>query len=419
MASSSAVSESSPLLPSESSSSRPVPSPKPVRNVTFNPQVSTASPPKRRPAFPQSNSTTSVGSAAITTSTQDRPGPLSALNSKLRRRNSSGAALQLPPSHPASKIGPQRTTRTAQKLKLLPNPEAAEDGPDEESGRDVYSQFTRIKDPTARRDAARLGKEDRAKLPRVTAYCTASSYRIEELMRFLKGRMKTKCTNPKLFDECLYSPYTYRKEGGNSRRRRMSREQEEEEEREREGTLAKVQSQPQRRFSDSALEVDENAERRREDLIDLNNAEANESAIETGESSHAPAVDDTVIANESIDRPIQSTPDLDTTVHIPEVFLFEYGVCVIWGMTLKEEQRFLKEISKFEQEKLSKDDVQTEEFNFYYTREYQARIYNDFISLREKRNYMTKLAISHALAQSTKVRMFISNETSRHGWNVR
>ena len=50
------------------------------------------------------------------------------------------------------------------------------------------------------------------------------------------------------------------------------------------------------------------------------------------------------------------------------------------------------------------DDVETEFFNFYYTREYQPRIYNDFITLRDKQNYMTKLAISHALAQSVKVR---------------
>ena len=75
-------------------------------------------------------------------------------------------------------------------------------------------------------------------------------------------------------------------------------------------------------------------------------------------------------------------------------------------MTLQEEERFLKEISKFESEKLGADDVQTENFNFYYTREYQARIYNDFISLREKKNYMTKLAISHALSQSVKTSLF-------------
>src|SRR5208282_6509567 len=97
------------------------------------------------------------------------------------------------------------------------------------------------------------------------------------------------------------------------------------------------------------------------------------------------------------------TVDFDTQVHTPEVFLFEYGVVVIWGMSLAHEQRFLKEIAKFECEKLGPDDVETECFNFYYTREYQARIYNDFITLREKNNYMTKLAISHALAQSVKV----------------
>ena len=321
---------------------------------------------------------------------------LSSLNSKLRRRNSSGAALQLPPQHPASKIGPQRTTRTAQKLKLLPNPETAEETQDEESGRDVYSQFTRIKDPTARRDAARLGKDDRAKLPRVTAYCTASSYRIDDLMRFLKGRTKTKNTNPKVFDECIYSPYTYKKEGSGSRRRSSGNQERPE----------LVQSQPIRRYSDSAIEVEDNQERRREDLIDMQTeiqTEAGDTSLETGQPSHPinPVDHEDFHATPIEERPM--TPDFDTTVHIPEVFLFEYGVVVIWGMTLKEEQRFLKEIAKFEQEKLGKDDIQTEEFNFYYTREYQARIYNDFISLREKRNYMTKLAISHALAQSTKV----------------
>lgn len=322
---------------------------------------------------------------------------LSSLNSKLRRRNSSGAALQLPPQLPASKIGPQRTTRTAQKLKLLPNPEHGEDGEDEESGREVYSQFTRIKDPTARRDAARLGKDDRAKLPRVTAYCTASSYRLDDLMRFLKGRMKNKITNPKLFDECIYSPYTYKREGSSGRRRSSGFQEEEPDQ---------VVSQPVRRYSDSAIEVDENLERTRQDLIAMHpelQTEAGDTTLETGQPSHPTNAGDPEVMEAMALEGRPMTPDFDTTVHVPEVFLFEYGVVVIWGMTLKEEQRFLKEIAKFEQEKLGKDDIQTEEFNFYYTREYQARIYNDFISLREKRNYMTKLAISHAMAQSTKV----------------
>ena len=196
----STATETTPLILSQPS---PQP-PKPQRTVTFNPEPSIVPPrssgpgpsntrpgPYSNPTFPSPN----YGSP---------PTGLSALNSKLRRRNSHGAPLSAPPTMPATfKIGPQRTTKNAQKLKLLPNPDPGEEGPDEESGRDVYSQFTRIKDPTARRDAARLGKADRDRLPRVTAYCTANSYRLEGLMKFLKSRTKTRGASPKQFDECI------------------------------------------------------------------------------------------------------------------------------------------------------------------------------------------------------------------------
>lgn len=352
---SSGTTESSPLLSK----------PRPPRTVTFNPNVSTGA--------PSSNAATSQ--AVAPSNTQGQP-VLQALNSKLRRRHSHGAPLQLPKE---AKTGAQRTTKHAQKLKLLPDPEHGEDGPDEESGRDIYSQFTRIKDPIARRDAARLGKEDREKLPRVTAYCTAGGYRLGDVQKFFKSRAAARGTQPKLFDECLYSPYSYQ-----AKQLRTDSPQ---------------RTRAPRRFSDSAVEVDEHSDERREELIDIEDSQrrsvGDDQAIETrdppldsdSERSKAPA----------------PNPDFDTTVHTPEVFLFEYGTVVIWGMSLKEEERFLKDIAKFETEKLGKDDVQSEEFNFYYTREYQARIYNDFISLRDKKNYMTKLAISHALSQSVKV----------------
>ena len=325
---------------------------------------------------------------------------LSTLNSKLRRRNSHGAPTT-PTIAPASKIGPQRTTKNAQKLKLLPNPDPGDDGPDEESGRDVYSQFTRIKDPTARRDAARLGKADRDKLPRVTAYCTASAYRLEGMMKFLKGRMRTRGANPKQFDECIYSPYNY----GRPKKDAVSNEVN--------PTVIDVaedieslRPSAERRFSDSAVEVEANRQQTRDELIDLH-TEAGVTSLETGFENGESSMPNHTLS--SLTRPHTPHPDsldFDTQIHTPEVFLFEYGTVVIWGMTLAEEQRFLKDISKFESEKLSEDDVQTENFNFYYTREYQARIYNDFISLREKKNYMTKLAISHALSQSVKTSLF-------------
>ncbi|KAH8672058.1 hypothetical protein BGZ60DRAFT_374883 [Tricladium varicosporioides] len=385
---SASTSECTPLIQSQASATSVETQRKASRNVTFNPNPAmiTVDGTPNANIRSVSQQMPSAGNAV-----NPQPPILSALNNKLRRRNSHGSPIATLPGAPISKIGPQRTTKNAQKLKLLPNPEFGEDGPEEESGRDVYSQYTRIKDPTARRDAARLGKADRDRLPRVTAYCTANKYQMGSLMRFLKGRGKTKGANPKLFDECIYTPYNY---GRPISDRAMD-----------------VQSLPakmrERRHSDSAIEVEDNSKQHREDLIDLH-AEGGDFGLGNGEHeipnrTHTEIVE-RHIQGENVAS--ESNLDFDTQVHTPEVFLFDYGVVVIWGMSLKDEQRFLKEIAKFESEKLAPDDMETECFNFYYTREYQARIYNDFITLREKGNYMTKLAISHALAQSVKTSLF-------------
>lgn len=270
----------------------------------------------------------------------------------------------------ASKIGPQRTTKNVQKLKILPSP----DQQDEESGREVYSQVTRIKDTTARRDAERLGKAERAHLPRVTAYCTANAYKMDGLLRYLKARAATRGAAPRQFDECIYTPYSY----GTS-----------EEGRERGLSLGEGR-----------------------DLIDL---------LDTGRpaSVHSePAIinetsstDSTILPERDVNSDDDDRRSVRSVLSIvkqqphtqSEVFFFNYGVVVIWGMTLAEEKRFLKEIARFETEKLSDDDVQVENFNYYITNSYQPRIYNDFITLKDGRNYMVKVAISHAIAQSVKV----------------
>jgi uncharacterized Rmd1/YagE family protein len=405
-----AASERAPLLPRHQLSSPPStvrsPTTRPPRNVTFNPltTVSTregvpAPGPSLRPIQPASN-----GLSTSHNGPNSQP-MLSAINSKLRRRNSAGAPLSPGTSLPtAPKIGAQRTTKNAQKLKLLPNPEEGDEGPDEESGRDVYSQFTRIKDPTARRDAARLGKADRDRLPRVTAYCTAQAYRLEGVMRFMKSRARTGGANPKLFDECLYSPYNYeylKKDGRRSNNAGQSTRSFPE-------RLQQITSPPrasERRYSDSAVEMEDSTKHRREDLIDMTDQ------LEQDTS----AMDDTALTSQSTpnlhhretsDLHIRDNSDLSTTVHTPEIFIFDYGAVVIWGMTLAQERRFLTDMSKFADTPLPAESAQTEDFNFYYTKDYQARIYNDFISLRDPKNHMIKLAISHALAQSVKTSLF-------------
>ncbi|KAK7679834.1 hypothetical protein QCA50_017161 [Cerrena zonata] len=225
-------------------------------------------------------------------------------------------------------IGLQRTSRTTSKLKLLPEDpigiEDEEEDDDEEEEEEeevrkrrskrlgVYSQVKRITDKPARKDAEILSKLHRDLLPR--------------------ERKRIHNTSPKLFDECLYTPFRYKD----------WRNEEEVEE--------------------------ENSERK---LIRL--------ADEGGE----------------IDIGKQN-----------DIFIFEYGVIIMWGYSLKEEQFFLDSLDKFESEKLLNEDIQIEEFNYYITQLYQPRIYNDFITLRDDSNYMLKLSISHALAQSVKISLF-------------
>lgn len=237
----------------------------------------------------------------------------------------------------SSKIGLQRTSRTTQKLKLLPedpNVDSREDYDDDfdegSTKTKVYSQVKKITDSSARKDAETLGKMHRDLLPRVTAYCTCGSYKMKELLRWLKDRRRIHNTSPKLFDECLYSPFAYKDW--------------------------------------------------RSDLQD----EENQHKIIR-------------LADEGGDIDIGKKSD---------IFIFEYGVIVMWGYTTKEESNFLEDLAKFESEKLSTEDIQVDEFNYYITKSYQPRIYNDFITLRDDNNYMLKLSISHALAQSVKISLF-------------
>ncbi|KAJ7857238.1 hypothetical protein B0H14DRAFT_2751285, partial [Mycena olivaceomarginata] len=98
-------------------------------------------------------------------------------------------------------------------------------------------------------------------------------------------------------------------------------------------------------------------------------------------------------------EPAKKRSKFDTTTAEAEIFLFEYGTVVTWGMT--EQQRSRK---RFEVERLAPDEVQMEDLNFYYAN--YSRIYNDVITLRKGSSYMTKLSLSHAISQSVKISLF-------------
>ena len=84
-----------------------------------------------------------------------------------------------------------------------------------------------------------------------------------------------------------------------------------------------------------------------------------------------------------------------------DIFYFAYGCVVFWGFTEDEEQTVLSTLKEFE--KTSNLKVEMDEFTFVYGE--GMRIEEDEIVLHSK-NTLTKLAISHGLAQSVKLTTF-------------
>ncbi|KAG1819375.1 DUF155-domain-containing protein, partial [Suillus variegatus] len=266
------------------------------------------------------------------------------------------------------KVLPDQPTSSTQS-KILPRPDAEEslgttgdtdDGDDEDEDESVEDededveirlrQISQIPQGTARRDALKLTKKKAKSLPRVTAYATASSYRLHELSKFFNARRASYLADPKIIDDVLYTPYAY---------------------------------EPQ-----------------------VNQETNAKSLPASGDLLGIPELNSLV--SEAEDHGLTSNRKKISKFHtVPteaEIFIFAYGTVVIWGMSEAQEKRFLSSIKRFEVERLAPDDIEMEDLNYYYAN--YSRIYNDVITLRKGSGYMTKLSLSHALSQSVKISLF-------------
>lgn len=84
-----------------------------------------------------------------------------------------------------------------------------------------------------------------------------------------------------------------------------------------------------------------------------------------------------------------------------DVFYFPYGVIVFWGFSPEEEKPMLDAIQPFEKSHLHK--LELDEFSYSYGNKMQ--IEDDAIVL-QKKDVLTKLAVSYAIAQSVKLTVF-------------
>jgi uncharacterized Rmd1/YagE family protein len=296
----------------------------------------------------------------------------------------------------------------SEKLVLLPETDASADEDEEkgEFGEDGEGRPPRDDELAQRRIAPGGGLKDKSyaerlpkarraeKLSRVTAYCTAQAYKMKSTAEFVKTQHHART---KLYDDCLYTVYHLPLLGGSDGYR--------------------VRSSPTLKSPGGKSMLDEEIERN--ELIEYHEGYFEDSESYSirgneGDEEHGRS------PGEDRDR---SPPEGGATpqprvapnaLSFGEMFVFSYGVAVFWNFTEKQERDILADLTfstsatgvNLATRPLNEEDFETEEFHFEYNEQIpRPRVYNDMITLKSG-DHMIKLAMSHAIAQSTKLSLF-------------
>ncbi|KAL8762968.1 MAG: hypothetical protein Q9184_001118 [Pyrenodesmia sp. 2 TL-2023] len=313
---------------------------------------------------------------------------------------------------------PARSTKVSEKLVLLPET-VDEDAVGEKADYDEDNEETPTRDDeeTLRRTGERKGKSYAERLPkarraeklaRVTAYCTAQAYKMNATAQFLRDQHGART---KLYDDCLYTVYHlpllpgidgYRIRSSPLLKSSGGRNLLDEEIERNEG----------RDYGEGFFE-DENAEtfsvRGHEEGEDSQPSETTQDQQQTPEATDLDRRESNT-SNRSL-SPQRVSP---TAFHFAEMFVFSYGVVVFWNFTSHQEKDILADLTFSSLEtgiplvigSQNEEDFETEEFHFEYSPDSpRPRVFNDMITLRSG-DHMIKLAMSHAIAQSTKLNFF-------------
>jgi uncharacterized Rmd1/YagE family protein len=319
---------------------------------------------------------------------------------------------------------PGRSTKVSEKLVLIPETinekndsdedvdefgghmrvGDGEEGPLNDAEMDVLKKRGGIRGKSY---AERLPKKQRAeKLARVTAYCTAQTYKTKATATFVKEKHGAKT---KLYDNCLYAVYHLPLLSGSEGFR--------------------IRSSPVLKSPGGKAVLDEEIERNerrdyhegyfedtdtygvRDDGESPRNESEEERSRREEESRRRREETHSLVQGRRADSPNRVAPDATT---FGEIFVFSYGVVVFWNFTERQEKDILADLTFSEHETgislvlrpLDEDDFETEELHFEYSPLVERpRVFNDMITLRSG-DHMIKLTMSHAISQSTKLSFF-------------
>jgi uncharacterized Rmd1/YagE family protein len=302
---------------------------------------------------------------------------------------------------------PSRTTKISEKLVLLPEADESTGGSDEEESGGVLKDDETGPPKDEELDilrkrgglrgksyAERLPKGQRTeKFARLTAYCTAQSYKMKSTSEFLRTKHDAKT---KLYDDCLYSVYHVPVLPGVDGYRVRSRP---------------ILKTPGTGKTVLDLEIERNE--RRDDHMGYGEYPFDvHGGSNGGGSSHASDDHGRDMDISPLSPVNRLAPDAK---NFAEMFVFSYGVVVFWNFTETQEKNILADLAFAENESgvslvtrpLDQSDYETEEFHFEYSTDIKRpRVFNDMITLLPRSDHMVKLTISHAIAQSTKLCFF-------------
>lgn len=313
---------------------------------------------------------------------------------------------------------PQRSSKVSEKLVLIPETadlaaekgefaidNDADAGPPKDDDSDIRRKPTGLREKSY---AERLPKASRTeKLSRVTAYCTAQAYKMRATGEFLRNKHGARS---KLYDDCLYTVYHLPLISSNAGYR--------------------IRSSPILKSPGGKAVLDEEIERneqnRNEDFFgqdeyeDENSMEGDPMREMSGGSEDSARPENLEMSSPGehpADRRPSATEPSELSASLSnfaELFVFSYGVVVFWNFTERQEKDILADLT-FSTAKSgtplavrpqTEEDFETEQFHFEYNPDIpRPRIFNDMITLRSS-NHMIKLAMSHAISQSTKLSFF-------------
>lgn len=359
---------------------------------------------------------------------------------------------------------PQRTTKLSEKLVLIPEDIAPgfkfdDDDADSSPPPDEEEAMMSVSSDTRKSYAERLPKDRRTnKFPRLTAFCVSDAIRLPATAEYLRENHKIL---PRIYEEALYAPYYLPLLPGDGDCRVKSspggmqlmeefidRSEQFDHHFEYYSGLetGKSPDEPEP-MDDSQGALNEHDDAAswnlHENEFDPSEPQAfsppkepsflkprsrNTSPHKAKDEEHAPEHEIGVESEEPIVEEFSEPPSPpiktpDVTKHA-ELFIFTYGVIVFWNFTEQQEKEILADLNFARVEgprskanadglptslivrPINEQDIETEELHFTYSAHtVKPRIYNDMVTLRSG-DHMIKLAMSHAIAQSTKLSRF-------------